>query len=76
MEEKTKHMETWEPKIITFLCTWCTYNAADLAGVTRLQYPSNIRIIRVPCSGRMSPKFILDAFRSGADGVWISCILN
>jgi coenzyme F420-reducing hydrogenase delta subunit len=65
-------MENWEPKIVTFLCTWCTYSAADLAGVTRFQYPPNIRIVRVPCSGRMSPKFILEALRKGADGVWVS----
>jgi coenzyme F420-reducing hydrogenase delta subunit len=61
-----------EPKIIAFLCNWCSYSAADLAGVSRLAYPSNIRVIRIPCTGRMSPKFILDAFRHGADGVWVS----
>ena len=64
--------EEWEPKIIAFLCNWCSYGGADLAGVSRLQYPPNIRIIRMPCSGRMSPKFILAAFRHGADGVWVS----
>ena len=64
--------EEWEPKIITFLCNWCSYGGADLAGVSRLQYPPNIRIIRMPCTGRMSPKFILAAFRRGADGVWVS----
>jgi F420-non-reducing hydrogenase iron-sulfur subunit len=62
----------WQPKIIAFLCNWCTYGAADLAGVSRLQYPPHLRVIRVPCSGRISPKFILAALRSGADGVWIS----
>lgn len=62
----------WQPKIITFLCNWCTYGAADLAGVSRLEYPPHIRIIRVPCSGRISPKFILSAFTQGADGVWVS----
>lgn len=62
----------FEPKIIAFFCNWCTYGAADLAGVSRLQYPPNFRVIRVPCSGRISPKFILSAFRSGVDGVWIS----
>ena len=61
-----------EPKIIAFLCNWCSYGAADLAGVSRLQYPPNIRIIRVPCSGRINPKFILAAFRHGVDGVWVS----
>ncbi|MBT8340595.1 MAG: hydrogenase iron-sulfur subunit [Desulfatitalea sp.] len=62
----------WQPKIIAFFCNWCTYGAADLAGVSRLQYPPNIRVIRVPCSGRISPKFILAALREGADGIWVS----
>ena len=65
-------MPGWEPKIVSFFCNWCTYGAADLVGVSRLQYPPNIRVIRVPCSGRISPKFILAAFGSGADGVWVS----
>ena len=65
-------MTTWEPNITAFLCNWCTYGAADLAGVSRLEHPPNIRIIRLPCSGRVSPKFILSAFRQGADGVWVS----
>lgn len=65
-------MPNWQPNIITFLCNWCTYGAADLAGVSRLEYPPYIKIIRVPCSGRISPKFILGAFREGTDGVWIS----
>ncbi len=65
-------MSEWEPKIITFLCNWCSYGAADLAGVSRLQYPPDFRIIRVPCSGRVSPKLVLEAFRHGADGVWVS----
>lgn len=62
----------WQPKIIAFFCNWCTYGAADLAGVSRLQYPPNIRVIRVPCSGRISPKLLLTALRNGADGIWIS----
>jgi len=62
----------WQPKIIAFFCNWCTYGAADLAGVSRLQYPPSIRVIRVPCSGRISPKFILATLRSGADGIWVS----
>ena len=62
----------WQPKIVAFFCNWCTYGAADLAGVSRLQYPPTIRAIRVPCSGRISPKFILAALRNGADGIWIS----
>lgn len=65
-------MTDWEPKIVAFFCNWCTYGAADLAGVSRFQYPPNIRVIRLPCSGRVSPKFILAALREGADGVWIS----
>lgn len=65
-------MSDWEPKIVAFFCNWCTYGAADLAGVGRMEYPPNIRVIRLPCSGRVSPKFILSAFREGADGVWVS----
>lgn len=65
-------MEDFQPKIIAFLCNWCSYGAADLAGVNRLQYPPNFKVIRVPCTGRVSPKMILAAFRSGADGVWVS----
>lgn len=65
-------MLEWQPKIIAFLCNWCSYGAADLAGVSRLKQPPFIRIIRVPCSGRMNPKFILQALRKGADGVWVS----
>jgi len=65
-------MSDWEPKIIAFFCNWCTYGAADLAGVSRMEQPPNVRVIRIPCSGRMSPKFILAAFREGADGVWVS----
>ena len=65
-------MKNFEPKIITFLCNWCSYGAADLAGVSRFQYPPNMRIIRVPCSGRITPKMILAAFRHGIDGIWVS----
>jgi coenzyme F420-reducing hydrogenase delta subunit len=65
-------MTEFEPKIVAFLCNWCSYGAADLAGVSRFQYPPNIRVIRIPCTGRMSPKFILSAFKTGADGVWVS----
>jgi F420-non-reducing hydrogenase iron-sulfur subunit len=62
----------FEPKIIGFLCNWCAYAGADLAGVSRIQYPSNIRIIRVMCSGRIDPVFILKAFKDGADGVLVA----
>ena len=65
-------MSKWEPKILAFLCNWCSYGAADLAGVSRFQYPSNLRIVRIPCSGRMSPKFVLSALMNGADGIWVS----
>jgi F420-non-reducing hydrogenase iron-sulfur subunit len=62
----------FEPKIIGFLCNWCSYAGADLAGVSRIQYPPNIRIIRVMCSGRIDPAFVLEAFKDGADGVLIA----
>ncbi len=65
-------MSDWEPRILAFLCNWCSYGAADLAGVSRFQYPPNLRIIRIPCSGRMNSKFVLSALMSGADGVWVS----
>lgn len=65
-------MSDWEPKIVAFLCNWCSYGAADLAGVGRMEYPSNIRVVRIPCTGRMDPKFFLAALREGADGVWVS----
>lgn len=64
--------ENFEPKIVGFLCNWCSYAGADLAGVSRIQYPPNIRIIRVMCSGRVDPLFILEAFRDGADGVLVA----
>ncbi len=62
----------WEPRIIAFLCNWCSYAGADLAGVGRMQYPANVRVIRVPCSGRISPFFILSSLQNGADGVLVS----
>jgi F420-non-reducing hydrogenase iron-sulfur subunit len=62
----------FEPKIIGFLCNWCAYAGADLAGVSRIQYPPNIRIIRVMCSGRVDPSFILEALKDGADGVLVA----
>lgn len=61
-----------EPRIITFACNWCSYAGADLAGVSRMQYPPTSRIIRVMCSGRITPTFILDALTDGADGVIVS----
>ncbi len=62
---------TFEPRIVGFLCNWCSYTGADLAGTARLHYPPNVTSIRVMCSGRVDPAFILDAFRRGADGVLI-----
>ena len=62
----------WEPKILGFLCKWCSYAGADLAGTSRKKYPANIRIIRVPCSGRIDPLLIIKALRMGFDGVLVS----
>jgi len=62
----------FEPKILGFLCNWCSYAGADLAGVSRLQYPPNIRVIRVMCSARVNPVFIFKALLGGVDGVLIS----
>jgi len=62
----------WRPNIIAFLCNWCSYAGADLAGTSRLKYNSNVRLIRVPCSGKVDPLFILRAFADGADGVLVS----
>lgn len=70
MVEETK--KDWSPKIVAFLCNWCSYAGADLAGVSRMQYAANIRIIRVPCSGRISPMHIISALHQGADGVLVS----
>ncbi len=61
----------FEPKIVAFLCNWCTYLAADLAGTSRMLYPPNLRVIRVMCSGRVDPQFVLNAFAHGADGVFV-----
>lgn len=64
-------MAEFEPKILAFCCNWCSYAGADLAGVSRLQYPPNIRIIRLMCSGRVEPEFVVKALSSGADGVLV-----
>ena len=69
---QTESEKDWEPKIVAFLCNWCSYAGADLAGVSRFQYPHNVRIIRVPCSGRVNPAFLLRALQNGADGVLVS----
>ncbi|HEY4663167.1 MAG TPA: hydrogenase iron-sulfur subunit [Candidatus Humimicrobiaceae bacterium] len=67
-----ENKNNWEPKIVAFLCNWCSYAGADLAGVSRTQYPSNIRVIRVPCSGRVNPFYIIKALQNGIDGVLVS----
>jgi F420-non-reducing hydrogenase iron-sulfur subunit len=61
----------YQPTILAFLCNWCAYTGADLAGTSRMKYAANVRIIRVMCSGRIEPTFVLEAFREGADGVLI-----
>ena len=76
-EQQPEHVEfaerpTFQPRILAFLCNWCSYAGADLAGVSRLQYPPTVRVIRVPCSGRINPMFILRALQQGVDGVLVS----
>ena len=65
-------MEEFEPIIIAFVCNWCTYTAADLAGTSRLTYPKNVRLIRVMCTGMVDPQYVIKAFLEGADAVLIS----
>lgn len=64
--------DTFEPKIVGFLCNWCSYAGADMTGTSRIPYPPNIRIVRVPCSGRVDPLYVLKAFQEGADGVLVA----
>ena len=64
--------EQFEPNVIAFLCNWCSYAGADLAGTSRIQYPANLNVIRVMCTGRVNPLFALNAFQQGADGVLVS----
>jgi F420-non-reducing hydrogenase iron-sulfur subunit len=61
----------FEPNIVAFVCNWCSYGGADIAGSMRLKYPPNVKLIRVMCSGRVDPEFIMEAFRRGADGVMV-----
>jgi len=61
----------FEPRIVAFFCNWCTYTAADLAGISRMTYAPNVRIVRLMCSGRLDPQFVLAAFQQGADGILI-----
>lgn len=67
-----KNEKEFNPVIVAFLCNWCSYAGADLAGTSRLQYPPNVRVIRVPCSSRIDPLFIFRALQNGADGVLVS----
>ena len=69
MEEK---MDGFEPVIVAFVCNWCTYTAADLAGTSRLLYPKNVRLVRVMCTGMVDPQYIIKALLEGADGVLVS----
>lgn len=64
-------MKIFEPRIIGFLCNWCSYEGADSAGRAQKEYPANLRVVRVMCSGRIDPQFIIEAFRNGADGVMV-----
>jgi F420-non-reducing hydrogenase iron-sulfur subunit len=70
-ESKPAEAGQFEPRIIVFCCNWCSYAGADLAGVSRLQMPTNFRVIRTMCSARVDPEFVLRAFASGADGVLV-----
>jgi F420-non-reducing hydrogenase iron-sulfur subunit len=72
MEQRSSDTTKFEPKILAFLCNWCSYAGADLAGVSRFQYPSTIRVIRVPCSGRVNPLYIVKALQNGFDAVLVS----
>jgi len=72
MSENKPNNDAFEPKIIAFVCNWCTYLGADLAGTNRLEYPANIRIIRLPCTGRIDFNLIVKAFEVGADAVLVS----
>lgn len=69
---KTMEETNYQPKIVAFVCNWCTYAGADLAGTSRLKYQPYVRVIKVPCTGRIDPLFILKAFERGADGVLVS----
>jgi F420-non-reducing hydrogenase iron-sulfur subunit len=64
--------DPFEPRILAFLCNWCAYGAADLAGVNRFQYPAGLRLVRVMCSATVSPHHVLRALQSGADGILVA----
>ena len=71
IQDKASDTE-WQPRIIAFLCNWCSYAGADLAGMSRYEYPAAIKIVRLPCSGRVDPMFVLKSFERGADMVLVS----
>jgi len=70
--ESPEKKAPWEPKITAFVCNWCTYAGADLAGTSRMEYRPNVRIIKLPCTGRIDPLFIIKAFERGSDAVLVS----
>jgi F420-non-reducing hydrogenase iron-sulfur subunit len=70
-EQESKAITRWEPRIVGFLCYWCSYTGADSAGIARMKYPANVDIVKVMCSGRISPELITLAFSNGADGVLV-----
>lgn len=69
--EETAEAREWQPTILGILCNWCSYAGADLAGSARMHYPETLRIVRVPCSGRVDPMFVLKGFQKGFDGVMV-----
>ena len=69
-------VDTFEPEIVAFACHYCAYAAADLAGVMRLSYPANVKIVKLPCTGRLDPLYVLQAFERGADGVFVAGCLE
>ncbi len=71
-QERAESADEFEPKIVAFVCNWCTYTGADLAGTSRLKMAPNVRVIRVNCSSRVDPLFIMKVFERGADGVMVS----
>lgn len=72
IQNENESHENFEPKIVALVCTWCTYTGADLAGTSRLKYQPNIRVVRLPCTGRIDYNLILKSFEKGADGVLVS----
>ncbi len=70
--KNTQSDRQWQPRIVAFLCNWCSYTGADLAGISRIHWSPAVHIVRVMCSGRLDPTFVVKAFRMGADGVIVS----